>query len=158
MTVAFPFSTSCHGEYGCFIHGLLLCLGGYFRSSKGDGLGIMHDLGGTIRRGLFSKQRSLRGNFTFGYLSVCCLGSMSFSLGTVCIIFLNESQTSPPYINHPDPLWLSFEVVQLSMTINYLMLPINSLKCTEEETEYDLSKLQGFLEKRFLCLVTVVLL
>lgn len=45
MTVAFPFSSSCHG---CFIHGLLLCLGGYFRSSKGDGLGIMHDLGETI--------------------------------------------------------------------------------------------------------------
>lgn len=72
---------------------------------------------------------------------MCCLGSMSFSLGTVCIIFLSESQTSPPYINLPDPLWLSFKVVQLSVTINYLLLPINSLKCTEEETEYDLSKL-----------------
>lgn len=45
MTVAFPFSSSCHGEYDCFIHGLLLCLGGYFRNSKGDGLGIMLDLG-----------------------------------------------------------------------------------------------------------------
>lgn len=56
-------------------------------------------------------------------------------LTTMCIVFLNESEASSPYINHLTPLWLSFEVVQLNVTKNYLMLPINSLKCKEEETE-----------------------
>lgn len=27
MTVASPFFSSCHGEYGCFIQGLLSCAG-----------------------------------------------------------------------------------------------------------------------------------
>lgn len=36
------------------------------------------------------------------------------------------------------------------MAINYLIIPINSLKCEEEKIECGISKLQGFLEKRFL--------
>lgn len=51
MTATFLFLSSCHGEYGCLIHGLQLCLGGYFRCSKGDGLRIMHDIGVTIYEG-----------------------------------------------------------------------------------------------------------
>lgn len=33
------------------------------------------------------------------------------------------------------------------MAINYKMLPINFLQCKEEETEYKLTKLSGFLEE-----------
>lgn len=36
------------------------------------------------------------------------------------------------------------------MAINYLIIPINSLKCEEEKIECGISKLQGFLEKQFL--------
>lgn len=38
----------------------------------------------------------------------------------------------------------------LSAAINYLIIPINSLKFKEEKIECGISKLQGVLEKRFL--------
>lgn len=64
MTAALSFFSSCHGEYGCFIHGLLLCLRGYFRSSKGDGLRIMHATGGKqSMKGVFSKYIFVNGLF-----------------------------------------------------------------------------------------------